>query len=389
MLRGYAADVNWAGSGFVMGSARDKVRELYDAGLAPWDKAEFKRLVGQLDIGIPAIKHMEMAHHSGRVNLGMGEALGVEHHWRKNLSPALRRAFQLARDHQLIHGGLRALHAAEPNCELPEGYTDKIKSLRLQVLGRAAALTGGTTADGRVDLDFSDAGTNQFVLGRHFAFRLNAPTLEPVARKGDILLVKEIGEPSSRSLVVARCEDRVVARRFEIAHNYSDIAVLTAQAVNPRQIAPPIVAKKTTLELHKVIGVLFDHNPSPATGEGEVCDCGGESIIQRYATDVKGLVEVVGDSAEPIALNGQMLLIGDPISAEDALNRLNGRPVIAGDMADDRYFKRLRRGEGDTVVLESLEISGNFGPVVLTHRTGTATDLKEVWPVYGVIFEQS
>ena len=388
MLRGHSADVNWASSGFVMGTARDKVRELHDAELAPWDKAEFKRLVGQLDVGITAIKHMEMAHHSGRVNLGMGEALGVEQHWRKNLSPALRRAFQLARDYQLIHGGLPALHAAEPNCELPEGYTDKIKSLRLQLLGRAAALTGGITADGRVDLDFSNAGTNPFVFGRRFAFRLNAPTLEPVARKGDILLVKEIGEPSSRSLVVARCEDRVLARRFEIADNYSDIAVLTAQAVNPRQIAPPIVVKKATLELHKVIGVLFDQGPSPAASEGEVCDCGGESVIQRYATDVKGLVEVVGDSAEPIALSGQMLLIGDPISAEDGLNRLNGRPVIAGDMADDRYFKRLRRGEGDTVVLESLEISGNFGPVVLTHRTGAATDLKEVWPVYGVLFEQ-
>jgi hypothetical protein len=388
MLRGHAADVNWAGSGFVMGDARDKVRELHDAELAPWDKVEFKRLVGQLDAGITAIKHMEMAHHSGRVNLGMAEAEGVEQHWRRKLAPTVRRAFQLARDYQLIHGDLRALHAAEPNCELPEGYTDKVKSLRFQLVGRAAALTGGVTADGRVELDFSNAVTSPLVLGRHFAFRLNAHTLEPVARKGDILLVKEMGEPSSRSLVVARYEDRVVARRFELADSYSDIAVLTAQAVNPRQIAPPIVVKKATLELHKVIGVLFDYGTIPAAGEGEVCDCGGESVIQRYATEVKGAVDVVGDSAEPIALKGQMLLIGSPISAEDALNRLDGRPVIAGDMADGRYFKRLRRGEGDIVVLESMEISGDFAPVVLTHRTGAATDLKDVWPVYGVLFEQ-
>ncbi|MBY3385067.1 AAA family ATPase [Rhizobium laguerreae] len=388
MLRGYAADVNWAGCGFVMGTARDKIRELSDAKLAPWDKSEFKRLIGQLDPGISAIKHMEMAHHSGRVNLGMGEAQGVEEHWRKKLQSVLRRAFQLVRDHQLIHGGLRALHALEPDCELPEGYTDKIKTLRFPLLGRAAALTGGITADGRVDLDFSSERTIPIVLGRHFAFRLNAPTLEPVARKGDILLVKEIGEPSTRSLVVARYEDRVVARRFEIADNHSDIAVLTAQAVNPRQIAPPIVVKKATLELHKVIGVLFDGGQTSAVDEGEVCDCGGESFIHRYATEVKGLVEVVGNSAEPIALNGQMLLIGDAISASEALNRLDGRPVIAGDMADDRYFKRLRRGEGSTVVLESLEISGDFPPVVLTYGTGAITDLKEVWPVYGVLFEQ-
>lgn len=387
MLRGHAADVNWASSGFVMGKARDKVRELHAAELAPWQKAEFKRLFGQLDDGIAAIKHMEMAHHSGRVNLGMGEAEGVEEHWRKNLSPALRRAFQLARDHRLIHGGLRALHAVEPSCELPEGYSEKVRSLRLKMLGRAAALTGGKAADGRVDLDFSGAGANLLVLGRHFAYRLNASTLEPVAQKGDILLVREFGEPSPRSLVVARCEDRVVARRFEIAENHSDIAVLAAQAINPRQIAPPIVVKKATLKLHKVIGVLFERGATHIAGDAEVCDCGGESVVQRYVADVKGLVEVSGDSAEPLALNNQMLMIGDPIIADYALNLLNGCPVIAANNADERFFKRLRRGEGGVVVLESLQINGDFAPVILTHRAGTASDLKEVWPVYGVLFE--
>lgn len=243
-------------------------------------------------------------------------------------------------------------------------------------------------ADGRLDLDFSAGGARPLVLGRHFAYRLNAPTLEPVARPGDILLVKEMGEPSSRSLIVARCEDRVVARRFEIAENHSDIAVLTAQSVNPRQIAPPIVVKKATLELHKIIGVLFDPGGRPAGQEGEICDCGGESTIHRYANDVKGLVEVEGASAEPIALDGQMLMIGDPVSPAHALTSLVDRPVIAGDQGDNRYFKRLRQGGGSTVVLESLEITGDFPPVILTFETGQTTDLKEVWPVYGVLFER-
>ena len=39
---------------------------------------------------------------------------------------------------------------------------------------------------------------------------------------------------------------------------------------------------------------------------------GGESVLHRYATEVKGLVEVAGQSAEPIALDGQMLMIGNP-----------------------------------------------------------------------------
>ena len=387
MLRGQAADVGGATHGFVMGSARDKVSEFHKSKLAPWDKSEFSRLVGHLDRGIPAIKFLEMAHHSGRSRLSMAEAVDVHAHWRKELEPALRRAFHLARDHFLIHGGLLALHAADPGCALPEGYSDKVKSLRFQMVGRAAALTGGRVADGCVELDFSATGPGPLVLGNHFAVRLSAPTLEPVARKGDILLVSDRGEPSPKSLVVARCEGRVVARRFEIADNHSDIAVLTAHAINPAQIAQPIVVKRTTIQLHKIAGVLFGQGPNSFAAEGEVEDCGGESVIHRYGTTLWGLVEVVGNSAEPVALHGQMLMIGNPISPDDALTQFEGRPVIAGDGDDRRYFKRLRRGDANTVVLESLEIGGDFPPVLLTHRTGKTTDLKEVWPVYGVLFE--
>lgn len=103
---------------------------------------------------------------------------------------------------------------------------------------------------------------------------------------------------------------------------------------------------------------------------------------------MKGLVEVAGQSAEPVALDGQMLMIGDKLSTDDALARLVGQPVIAGDGDGNRYFKRLRRGDKNSAVLESLEISGDSPPVVLTLRTGQITDLVEVWPVYGVLFEQ-
>ncbi|ATQ67678.1 MULTISPECIES: hypothetical protein [Methylosinus] len=103
---------------------------------------------------------------------------------------------------------------------------------------------------------------------------------------------------------------------------------------------------------------------------------------------VKGLVEAAGQSAEPVALDGQMLMIGDPVSPDDALTWFEGRPIIAGDRHGNRYFKRLRRGEASTVVLESLEISGGFPPTVLTLQTGRTTDLEEARPVYGVLFER-
>ena len=158
VLRGQAADVVWVTNGFVMGQARNKIRELHVAKLAPWDKSEFSTLAGRLDPGTTAVKFLEMSHHAGRIGtLTMAEAADVEVHWREKLEPALSRAFSLARDHFIIHGGLTALHAAAPACVFPEGYAAKVRGLQFPVLGRAAALTGGRVADGRVDLDFSTA----------------------------------------------------------------------------------------------------------------------------------------------------------------------------------------------------------------------------------------
>ena len=104
----------------------------------------------------------------------------------------------------------------------------------MNLLGRAAARTNGRDADGLVDMSVLQTHERLgVVLGDHSAFRLAARTLEPVAKIGDILLTKTVGEPSNKSLVVALSNDRVLARRFEISENQEDIAVLVAQAINP------------------------------------------------------------------------------------------------------------------------------------------------------------
>ncbi len=259
--------------------------------------------------------------------------------------------------------------------------------MRLEVLGRAAALSDGRIADGRVDLSIGSP-SETIALGKHFAFRLSAVTMEPVARLGDVLLVRELKEPSSKSLVVARWENKVVARRFEISENHGDVAVLVANAVNPRRIARPIVAKRASIELHKVIGVLFDDEWAHSAEGHEVIDCGGDGALQKLIAPIQGLVEVSGDSAEPIALDKQFLFIAKPLDPSAALRSLEGRPVIAENGEGNRYFKRLRAGTKNTVVLESLEISGEHAPIVLTLDTGDVTDLIQVWPVLGVLFER-
>lgn len=387
MLRGEGVDVSAVTTGFVLGDSRDRLEYLTKKGFAPWNRPEFVKVARHLAKTLPVINYMQIAHHPGGLHLGMSEAEEVEAHWRGDLKGSLHKAFRLAREHQVLHGGLKALHPAEPTCELPPGYQPKVRSMQLSVLGRAAALSDGRVADGRVDLSIGSP-SDTIVLGKHLAFRLSAVTMEPVARRGDILLVREIGEPSSRSLVVARWEDKVVARRFEMSENHGDVAVLTAHAVNPRQIAAPIVAKRASIDLHKVIGVLFDDAFAHSPDRHEVIDCGGDAPLQKRIAPIQGLVEVAGDSAEPLALDKQFLFIGKPLDPTAALHSLEGRPVIAEDGEGYRYFKRLRSAGKSGVVLESLEISGEHAPIVLTLSTGNVTDLIQVWPVLGVLFER-
>lgn len=390
MLRGEEAAVLSVVVGFVIGESRDKLRYLHQKGLAPWDRPEFKKLVGSLGKELTPIEHMEISHHSGGSLLGMAEAHDVEEHWRKKLGPALARAFGLARQHHLLHGGLTALHAPPPTVALPNGYKSKVKAIPLRVHGRAAALSSGRVADGLVDVSNYDSSKYQkIVLAQHLAFRLTARTLEPVARHGDILLVKEVGEPTPKSLVVAIGDDRILARRLEIAANHSDVAVLTAQSINPRHIAPPEIAHKATFKLYKIVGVIYDEDAwdAPAQSGMEVSVCGGEDVLNKIAADTFGLIEVEGQSAEPYALHGQCLIVRNEILADQDLAKLDGRPVIAADSNDNRYFKRLQLLEGDRIVLESLDSGGDFGPVVLSSPGCGPNCLTRVWPVAGVLFE--
>jgi len=390
MLRGEDAAVMSVVSGFVLGDCREKLRQLHTKGIAPWDRPIFEKLLDRLGKSLPQIKYMEIAHHAGKNNLGMQEAIDVEIHWRKYLQPTLYNGFQVVREHSLLHGGLKALFAIPPTITLPEGYQTSVKSIPLHVLGQAAAISDGRVADGRIDFDeFALTSNKNIVLGRHFAYRLTAPTLEPVARPGDMLIVKEPEEPPAKSLVVALSGDRILARRFEISENQSDVAVLTAQAINPSQIAPPVIGQKATFTIHKIIGVIYAEKAwgSPAQSVMEVCECAGEAIVVNLAKKALGLIKVIGQSAEPYALNGQYIVIRNELSVEEAVKTLDGKPIIAVDTNNSRYFKRLRITTGDQIVLESLDSGGDYGPIVLAMPGKGKNCLARVWPVAGVLFE--
>ena len=390
MLRGEDSQALSVVGGFVVGDSRNKLSHLHDKGLAPWDRSEFENLINALDKNATSIKHMEISHHTGGSQLGMAEAQDVEEYWRKKLKPKLQRAFRLAGQHYLMHGGLNALHVQPPTANLPEGFKSKVKEIPLTVSGRASALSNGHVADGLLDVnDFGTTNCKKVVLAQHLAYRLTAPTLEPVACPGDILIVKEVGKPTPKSLVVALSDERILARRLEVAANHSDVAVLTAQSINPRQIAPPEIAHKATFKLFKIVGVIYDQGTwtAPITSGIEVAQCEGENVLHQLAADAFGLIEVEGQSAEPYALHGQCLIVRNKTASTDDIKSLVGKPVIAADSDDNRYFKRLQITDDHHVVLESLDSAGVYGPIVLSQPGGDNNALTGIWPVAGVLFE--
>jgi hypothetical protein len=385
MLRGVDPSIPTA----VLGTCREKISELRDQAIEPWNRPAFNTLITALAKGRKEIKWMEEAHHSGIV-FSMNEASDVEGHWRKTLRPALERGFRIIRDHRALHGGLTALHAFPPSVTLPEGHKAKVRQFRLPLLGTAAALSDGRVADGCVDLTFAMSTSDPVELRDHSIFRLTTPTLEPVARAGHLLLVRDHAEATPLSLVVALHESQLLARRLQVADNHNDVAVLTASAINPRLTAAPVVAKLSTLNMKKIVGVLYDSGKVSGgqSSEMEVVECGGEAAITTIMSQAKGLVEVSGHSAEPHALDKQFLIIGDPVSLKDAEANLDGRPVIAEDSDHSRYFKRLRV-DSNNIILESLEIGGDFPPILLTKTPGLLKHLTKVWPVLGVLFEKA
>ena len=384
MLRGIDPSIPTA----VLRICREKISELREKTIEPWNRPAFGTLLAALAKGRKEIKWMEDAHHSG-ITFSMNEASDVEKHWQKTLRPALERGFRTIRDHRALHGGLTALHAFPPSVSLPEGHKAKVRQFKLPILGTAAALSGGRAADGCVDLTFAAGSSPLVELKDHFVFRLTKPTLEPVARPGNLLLVRDYAKATPLSLVIALHESHLLARRLQVADNHNDVAVLTASAINPRLTAAPIVAKLSTLTMKKIVGVLYDDGriSGAQSHEMEVAECGGEAAITTIMSRAKGFVEVSGHSAEPHALDKQFLVIGDPMSLKDAEANLDGCPIIAEDSDHSRYFKRFRV-DANNIILESLEIGGDFPPILLAKTPGVQKHLTNVWPVLGVLFEK-
>ncbi|MDH2405427.1 AAA family ATPase [Bradyrhizobium sp. SSUT18] len=182
----------------------------------------------------------------------------------------------------------------------------------------------------------------------------------------------------------------LAAEQANVIKNDLHPNIQLGQAINPREIAAPVVTHRGSLDVRKIVGVLFEKGRPSAvlqTSRSEICDCGGQAALTHLAKTALGIVEVEGKSAEPLALDGQYLIVQDALTSQAAIGTQDGRPVIVEDSNGTHYFKRLRLQRDGSAVLESLHSGGEYSPIVLSSIGSEKNCLQKLWPVAGVLFE--
>jgi SOS-response transcriptional repressor LexA len=262
----------------------------------------------------------------------------------------------------------------------------EVSNSNFEVSGRVAAAT-----EGRVTLgDAGEGEQRRFV--RHSAVRMLAETLAPIAAAGDILILRKYGAPKDGDLVVADVGGVLRARRLRMASGTFEMITLLAEPSRPGG-EPPLVIGSAGDEIRIVDGVLFSTSAAVLSSPSgsEAADLGRLIDIVAHAGPDGSVWQVDGDSAVPVALDGQLLVVGAPVRDREKLRALNGAPVFAtvegSGSEPERYFKRLRLA-GTVVVLESINTSGRFPPVVCSLKVSPELPmLVQVAPVKGVLFQ--
>jgi hypothetical protein len=385
ILRGEGAEV----ATFILSELRDRLDSLHTKRVPPFDRPIFKNLLGLISASVKEMQLINWPHHFQDDDIGYSQAVDVEKFWRKKLAPTITNAFDVQRDYGAMHGDRLFSLAPRESITLPPGHEEVLRAADFFIRGYAAAMTNGRVSDGRLNVaDYDLAGQISIKLLSHAVYVLTESTVEPVATTGDGLIVSHTATVNPKSLVVVGVEDVLRARRYDISETNPELAILTAQAINPYEIKSPIVVTRASINPKKVIGVLYGlGQPSGLVSKHEIEEIPHQRTVGSVLRDAYGLYKIEGRSAEPYVLDGQYLIVKRRSADRAALIQFDGMMTLAIDENGGHYFKRLRLVDQDTVILESLDLSGRESSIILGTKSGNRSALIEVIPVIGVLFD--
>jgi hypothetical protein len=275
-----------------------------------------------------------------------------------------------------LHGEFRRWRWREPGPE----HTGKVIPLKpgrhpdfeVRVHPDLAAFTGpppsGETQDTeteRFDSAWLDDKAFFYVKNENLGF---------AAPAGSLVVVECDPKPGNdRNLVIALRGESIYARRLLRPRSGDGPVSLAAEAPDPRKSPPTLVLDPSEVQIHRVLGVLFENLPPPREKQ-EAVQLDDAPGLARVATAYR----VRDDSALPLALPGQLVLGGACITPAEldayegklvALTLTDGAgifkrvgPKLPGALAPLRQFESIG-GLGSSEIVASEAIDGEFSGV--------------------------
>jgi energy-coupling factor transporter ATP-binding protein EcfA2 len=182
------------------------------------------------------------------------------------------------------------------------------------------------------------------------------------APRGSVAVVDLDGqEVQDRRLVIAIHGDEVLARRLLRPQDDSDgFIALGAETPDPRKSPPSRLLPMASLQLHRVVGILFEDLP-PRRVNCEAVQISDAPSLRR----IEAAFTVRDDSALPLALPGQVILGGQSLTPSELAAREGDLVAVALD-DDTSILKRISKPlPGALSHVIQLESIGGLGASIL------------------------
>ncbi|MFO8057850.1 MAG: hypothetical protein R6V10_11195 [bacterium] len=154
-------------------------------------------------------------------------------------------------------------------------------------------------------------------------------------------------------LIIAYYNGKTYARRLLRNNRNPAYIALGSETVNPLKRAPSIIVPTEEVKIFKIVGILFNDEPHNTKDEAVLTD--RFQIIDKIELAFK----VDGDSALPLALEGQTILGGSDILPPE-MPDMKGH-IIALKTSEGAFLKRVGNSLPGALHLRQFESIGGYG----------------------------
>ncbi len=269
------------------------------------------------------------------------------------------------------------------NDNAPEALSAIALPGKFQVIGKLAAREpGGLHVPIGHDVEEINFGELQDIA----LVALRTASLGLVALPGQTLIVSLSKPVKNGDLAVVQYGDKLFARRVGLDKNDPSRVALESIPSTSGNVAPTHFVPKAKVRLNKIIGVLYDNIGT--AGSGEASPVQSSPMMLR----VKCAARIVGDSAYPIAQDGQYVLL----EPRNGLTSIEADIVAIRTQADAvsdtgyGYLKRIGKSIPSLPhvhYLENVGLSGEglFVQMPSANPTASVEIIDQAWTVLGVI----